>query len=613
MKSLKEKVRLASCTLRKWLKTKEVDCMRKTKKVWRVEKPDRILSYFKMDIIPLTIVTVSGIIYNIGMTAGPYFEGQLAQRLFDIIKGKRTAYDMLSLAAIYLLIILGVQGARCIKRFYVRRFANDTSRGMRRMLYNSLVHKSKSELEQESIGTIMTKAVSDVDACTEGMRKFTTEVFDTGVVLAAYMVMLFFYDWRLALISCSFTPAAYIIAEKLKKVVYRYNSAYKKSAGKLNDATMDRVSNAITYRVYGREQDRNEAYEERLEDYEKRAVWANIWGTTMQPVYNIISMTGAVFIIYLGSRNVLGTGWTNWNIAAFTTFLSCFGKMALKTSKAAKLFNAVQKAQVSWRRIRPLMKDYVTLKDETSIDFSKPMKLKVSRLSFTYPGGQEIIKDISFMAEPGEIIGITGSIASGKSTLGKAFLCESPYDGSITIGDYELTALTEYEHSRMVSYMGHDPELMDGSIEDNICLGREEGADKLLKAVLLDKEVRDMPYGIDTCIGSSGVRLSGGQQARVALARTLMNAGKVLILDDPLSAVDKVTEGEIMENIRSMCGDKIVILISHRLWQFPKLDKVVWLERGRAQAGTHASLMESNTRYARLYEAQAAGGDLDEA
>jgi ATP-binding cassette subfamily B protein len=92
-----------------------------------------------------------------------------------------------------------------------------------------------------------------------------------------------------------------------------------------------------------------------------------------------------------------------------------------------------------------------------------------------------------------------------------------------------------------------------------------------------------------------------------------MNAGKVLILDDPLSAVDKVTEGEIMENIRSMCGDKIVILISHRLWQFSKLDKVVWLERGRAQAGTHASLMESNTRYARLYEAQAAGGDLDEA
>lgn len=587
--------------------------MERDKKIWRVERPDHILSYFKLEIVPLTIVTVSGIIYNIGMIAGPYFEGQLAQRLFDVMKGEKTLYDMMSLAAIYLIVILIVQGTRCIKRFYVRRFANDTSRSMRHMLYNSLVHKGKSELEQESMGTIMTKAVADVDACAEGMRKFTTEIFDTGVVLVAYMVMLFVYDWRLAIISSAFTPIAYLMAEKLKKVVFRYNSAYKKSAGQLNDATMDRVDNAVTYRVYGREQERNEAYEQRLADYERKAIGANIWGNTLQPVYNIISMSGTVFIIYFGSRNVMGTGWSQWNIAAFTTFLSCFAKMALKASKAAKLFNAVQKAEVSWRRIKPLMTGYMELEEKTGIDFLEPMSLEVSHLSFAYPGGQEVIRDVSFNAAPGDIIGITGPVASGKSTLGKVFLCESPYEGSITIGGRELSALTAYERSRAVSYMGHDPELMSGSIRENICLGRVEDIAKVLKATALDKEVGDMPDGIDTHIGGGGVRLSGGQQARVALARTLINGGKVLVLDDPISAVDRATEGEIMESLRSMCQDKIVILISHRLSLFPSLDKVIWIEDGRVQEGTHQYLIMHNTRYRRLYEAQAAGGDLDEA
>lgn len=174
------------------------------KEIRKVEKPDRVRSYFALEAYPLFMVTLSGIIYNIGMTAGPYFEGKLAQRLFDILNGSKTAKDMAGLALIYLFVIFIVQGARCIKRFYVRRFANDTGRNMRHMLYNSLVHKSKAELETESVGAVMTKAVADVDACVEGMRKFTTEIFDTGVVLAAYLAMLFYYDWKLTLISCIF-------------------------------------------------------------------------------------------------------------------------------------------------------------------------------------------------------------------------------------------------------------------------------------------------------------------------------------------------------------------------------------------------------------------------
>ena len=146
--------------------------MSQPKQIEKVTKPDHILSYFKLELWPLLLVTVSGIFYNVGMIAGPYFEGRLAQCLFDIMNGYQTFSAMISLAVTYLAVILAVQLMRCIKRFYVRRFANDTSRNMRHMLYNSLVNMSQEELKQESLGAIMTKAVTDVDACVEGMRKF---------------------------------------------------------------------------------------------------------------------------------------------------------------------------------------------------------------------------------------------------------------------------------------------------------------------------------------------------------------------------------------------------------------------------------------------------------
>ena len=586
--------------------------MNKNRQIKNVAQPDHILSYFKLELWPLTLVSISGIIYNIGMTAGPYFEGRLAQCLFDIMKGNQTSATMISLAITYLAVILIVQLMRCFKRYFVRRFANNTSRNMRHMLYNSLVNMNRAELERENIGTVMTKAVSDVDACVEGMRKFTTEVFDTGIVLIAYTVMLFIYDWRLTLISCAFTPVAYFIAARLKSRITHYNSEYKKSAGRLNSATMDRVSNAVTYRVYGCEPNRDTAYEGHLKDYEKCAVAANLWENTMRPIYNIISMCGVVLIIYFGAKNVLGTGWISWDIAAFTTFLSCFTKMALKSSTAAKLFNAVQKAQVSWIRIKPLMKAYVEPDTTSDMDFSQNTELVVSGMSLRWPGGSQILRDIAFSAHPGQIIGVTGSVACGKSTLGKVFIGEVPYEGSIRVGGRELSSLSEYERSRLISYMGHQPELMSDSIEENIRLGKQQDIISCLRTVCLDGEVMQMPEGTATPVGNGGIRLSGGQQARTALARTLFNARNILILDDPFSAVDRGTEQSIVENMRALSEDKIVLLFSHRLYLFPTFDKVLFLDNGTGIFSDHDELIRSNAVYAELYRAQTGGESYED-
>ena len=569
-------------------------------------RPDRVLDYFRAEWAALAAVTVSGLIYNLGLLAGPWFEGRMAGRLIDVLGGKKTFADMLTLVLCYAASIAVVQGARYVKRFYVRRFANNVNRRMKRVLYGNLVRKSRAELEADGAGSVMTKAISDVDDCAEGMRKFTTEVFDTGVALAAYAAMLLVYDWRLALLSMLFPPISYWIAERMKTVIQRTGAACKEEAGRLSAATLDRAANAVTYRVFGCESQRRADYERELDAYESAAVRANVWNAALPPVYRIISMAGTLLILFFGARNIRGDGWTAWDVAAFTTFLSCFTKLATKSSSAAKLFNAVHKAQVSWRRIRPLMQEVA---EDAPVKTAAPGELRVESAGFAYPGGPRIFEGLTFSAQPGQIVGITGPVACGKSTLGKLPLCEAPYEGSVRLGGRELSQMTAAERTAAVGYLGHSPELFNDTIENNVRMGDAVDVAALLRAVCLDGEVAAMPEGDQSLVGNGGVRLSGGQAQRLALARTLGHPRPLLVLDDPFSALDRATETQIFENLRAMAKDSVVLLISHRLYLFPQMDQVIWMNDGRAEAGTHAELAARIAEYAALAREQEVSGD----
>ena len=567
-------------------------------------RADAIGSYFRLEWLPLLFVTLSGLVYNIGLLAGPWYEGRLAQCLADILGGNASAANMAALVLGYILVMLLVQTARFIKRFYVRRFANNINRRMKGILYAGLVRQSRASLEKEGAGELMTKAISDVDDCVEGMRKFTTEIFDTGVALVGYMVMLLVYDWRLALLSLLFTPVSYVCAARMKKPVQRAGAAYKKAAAELSAATLDRAKNAVTYRVYGCEDAQEARYEAALDGYEQAAVRANVWQAALPPLYLAASNLSVLFILWFGAKNVLGTGWRAWDIAAFTTFLSCFMKTAVKSSKAAKLFNAVQRAEVSWKRIKPMMKTPRALEP---LAIPAAQRVEVSGLSFCYDGGAPIFEGVSFSAQPGDIIGVTGPVACGKSTLGRVFLCERPYGGSVRIGGRELSELSPREAASTVGYLGHDPELWNDTVEENVLCGEAGDAMRFLALTALDGEVRAMEQGLQTVVGSGGVRLSGGQAQRLALARTLAHPRPVLVLDDPFSALDRQTEDEVFARLKACAQDRIVILISHRLYHFPELRQIVFMQDGKADVGTHEALCASVPAYRALYESQTGG------
>lgn len=574
-------------------------------KIEPMKQSDKIINYWKKEKFVVACIIIFGLSFNGSMILGPIYQG----KLIDSIAAGDNLNSVLKLATTYVALIGIIQILRYFKRFYIRRFANSTSSTMRLMIYNNIMNKSISELDNENTGNLMTRVISDVDLCVEGMRKFTTEVFDTGVLMVSYLVTMFAYDIKITALSIVFIPIAMALAEKLKSVIYNYSRDYREKSSEVADITYNVIENSMLYRVTGMETKNRARYNDELLDLQNKAVKANILENSMQPIYNVIAMLGIIMVIYMGGTKVINGGWT---IGNFSTYVAIFTAMAVKASKAAKLFNSVQKSQVSWKRIKPYFTEYKTKDNSTNIN-KDGTTLTVKNLSFSYEEGKgNIIENISFEGKTGEIIGVTGSIASGKSTLGLSLLGLYPYIGSIKIDGKELKDYSEYERSQMISYLGHKTQLLSDTIYNNITLGSNKDITSVLEDVCFDTDLALMPNGKDTLVGNSGIKLSGGQQARIALARTLINKNKIIILDDPFSAVDMKTEEKIIENLKSNYKDSLIILVSHRLAIFNKINKIILLKSDKtADYGTHNELMKKSELYATIFNLQYTEGGVN--
>ena len=560
-----------------------------------IKNPDKIKNYWIKEKKSVILLTLFGILYDVGMVARPIYQG----KLIDALIAKVNFNNLIKLSLTFIFIIGMVQFFRYLKRYYVRQFANATTATMRFMIYNNILHKEEKELNDENMGSLMTKAISDVDVCVEGMRKSTTEVFDTGVLFITYLVTLLQYDVKITLYACIFIPAAVFIAEKMKKIIFKFTKAYRSQLSQVSDITYDRIDNAILYRLYGREADNRVVYEEELEDFEKKAIVANIWENAMQPIYNVIAMGGILFVIIMAGEKVYEGSFT---VGVFSAYISIFTIMAAKASRIARLFNTIQKSSVSWKRIKSFLKEYKEI-DKTRGIISKETKLEIENLYLKYDKSSDyIIKNLNFKARENNIVGITGPIGCGKSTLGRVFLGNINYEGSIKIDNKELRDYSEYERSKIISYMGHDAHLISDTIYNNITMGDDGDISHVLKMVCFDEDLKSMENGIETLVGNGGVRLSGGQQARIALARTLYHKNKILILDDPFSAVDMKTEKNIIDNLRANYGDCLILLISHRLAIFKYLNQIILINEDKTlEYGNHQKLIENSKLYNQLY------------
>ena len=567
-----------------------------------IKQPDQMASYWLCEWPTVLVILLFGVLFNGFASQIMIMQGKLV----DTFVYEKGVQEITRAGSLFLLVVFAIQGMRAVKRYSVRVFANRTMKTMRGQVYQNLLGVDGRDKLQ---GEMINRAILDVDYCVEGMRKVTTEVFDTGVLMTGYFITMLGYQVRITLISCIFIPIAIGIAQVLKVKIVACVKAARSQSSKVSEQTYENLSHMTLYRTYGVGDIYQKRYVEELKQLEKLSVKAEVFENSMQPIYSTIASLGVAAVLYCAG-NLVSQG--IWTIGTFSAYLGIFIALTIKAGKVAKLFNSYQKAVVSWKRVQPYLQPVPKEEAEDCKDKEK-VCLMVRNLSFSYPGDtKQQIKELSFQAQTGTIIGVTGEVASGKSALGLALTGSLPYQGSVCVHGLELRDLTAYQRSKRISYMGHRPMLFSDSIYQNITLGDTLDITSVLMDVCMTEEIKAMPDGQNTLVGNGGIRLSGGQQARIALARALWQPSGLLILDDPFSAVDKTTEKEIMANLRTHYFDRTCILISHRLQFFPTLEHIIFLGKDGIYQGTHEELIKKCPEYATLYCLQETKGGAEQ-
>lgn len=561
---------------------------------------DRLLSYILKYHKQFLITAISGIFFNSAIVLGPIFQGKLLDASVnspDVGGIKRAGLQLIG-------VTLSFQIARFFKRYFVRDMANGMSGDMRIGIMESILYMDLNILERQNPGDMMSTTIGDVDIVVEAVRKTITELWDTWVLMAAYWIALMYYDPKITLIASIPIPLVILMTQLMKKTVHSKSREARLATSKSTIQIRRMVSEVNILRLYGREEAEVERLKERLSYQANRNVVVTILKNGLAPIYASLASVGIILVIFLGGNKVIDG---NWTIGTFTAYISMFTALAVRTTTAAKVFNIQQGAKASWDRVLGLINN----QSQGSIDKAvglKPNRISVEDISFKYPTNDEYaIEDISFEASSGMIVGITGSVGSGKSALALALTGLYDYDGKILLDDVDIKDLDYGQRLATISYMGHDPFLFSDSLKNNITWkdNNVERLDIVLNIASLNKDIENFEKGIDTEVGEKGIKVSGGQKQRIALARALYKDANIIILDDPFSAIDINTEAKIMENLRESTGDKITFIFSHRLDAFKYMDMILVLDEGKiVQRGTHNELINTDGIYSKIVDSQ---------
>lgn len=542
---------------------------------------------------------VGGILYNTVIVLGAVFLGRTIDAAEQVYKNQATVGVFYYNLMLFLGFTLIFQLARYFKRFYMRILVNQMSCDIRAGLLESIFAMPLSALSGEKTGDLMSRIIGDVDAVGASVQTTITELWDTALLMLSYFTVCMLYSPKLTLLASIPIPFALLFALMFRHTLYNLALKSRKAASRINVHLQHNVTGVMLLRLFGLEKADHEQFEHLLKDQYKWQVISSILQSGIGPIYILIANLGVLLVLGLGGQYVINQTWT---IGTFTAYLSMFIAMATRTNVAAKVMNTWHGAKASWDRIfEKLNEENLNNPSEADPAVSIDSEgLSVQALSFSYPfSNEQNIKDISFEAKNGEIIGITGPVGSGKSALAAA-----------------ISGLYTNERNPLIAFMDSSHFIFSDDLLFNITLGRENG--KVDKAVLmaeLSEDITHFESGLHTRLMERGVRISGGQRQRVALARAWAADCHILILDDPFSAIDINMEQKIMKNLRDNIGEKIILLFSHRLSTFDQTDKIILLKKGEiAEQGTHYELCQQNGIYKSIYSAQVfiGGGEHEE-
>lgn len=523
-------------------------------------------------LVPLTI---TGILYDSLMSFIPRIEGDA----INSIKQQNTDLIIKS-ALIFLGLTIFVQINRFLKRYLVRVFSNKMNYLMRNKCFNHMLSLDMAFYEQNKVGDILNKNTTDISDTCESIRKLTTEIFDTVILMIGYIVSYFLLDYKIALMSLPFVLISIIISLLLKKKVYMTTKDYKEYSSEFKDSTLNMLKNEIYFRGMGVNEKYIDQYSKEVDILAKKNVKNLVYKASMESIYSSIGFIGLFFVLYFGLNNVIdGT----YDIGTFTTILTTFVLIANKGSKVGKSFNAYQGLKVTWKRIKPFLEDDIEKEEEYQFNSDG-----LSLIDFSYSYDDFKTPTITYSFNKDEKIGIVGRVHTGKSTLLKSLTGLYEYDGEAKLNGIDLKDLFKSKN-QVISYCPSKESLFKDSIANNIELGRDGNIKEALNSACLT----DSQLDINTEINPTMVNISGGQKQRLMLARSLYHQSNMYLLDNPFSSLERSMSESISNQVLDMNGLFFIVTNDENILK--KLDRIIYLNDGIAKIDTYFNLLKDDS------------------
>lgn len=481
---------------------------------------------------------------------------------------------------------------------------------MRSRLMGHFLKMTPTFFGKYKTGDLMARSTNDLKAIamTAGFGILTL-VDATTFMFMIIAMMGFTISWKLTLAALIPLPLMAVIMNKYGAAIHLRFTKAQDAFGDMNNEVLESIRGVRVIRAFVQERQDAKRFNDRTEDvYEKNMAVTRI-DALFEPTMKILVGTSYTIGLGYGAFLVFENAITLGDLVTFNVYL---GMLIWPMFAVGELINILQRGNASLDRVNEILRYKADVQSpKKPIIVEEVNEIRFKDVSFSYPYTKENqLKIGSLHIEKGETIGVVGKTGAGKTTLFKLMLREYPnIKGELTFSNTPLEQLELNQLREWIGYVPQDQIMFSKSIRENIQFGKKDATDEEIFRVMelahFLEDIKQLPEGLDTEVGESGVTLSGGQKQRVALARAFIKDPEILILDDSLSAVDGKTEAKIIEHLKQERTDKTTLIAAHRLSAVAHADHIIVLEEGKIiEEGTHKELMELGGWYQEQYEQQ---------
>ena len=519
-------------------------------------------------------------------------------------------YEGVTTFFIVLIVILVFQAVVQFANTYLSGWLGQTViRDIRIDLYKHILKLKLKFYDTTPIGQLVTRCISDIETLAEvfsqGLAALAAEILQ----LIAIIVVMFYINWQLTLITLSVFPflifSTYVFKEKIKA---SYNEV-RNAVAKLNTFVQEHVTGMSIVQIFNSEQREFNKFKDINFQHRKSNLKSVKYYSIYFPVAEVLGAIGTGLIVWYGGKNSIG-GYVKGpgELVQFIMFLGMFFR---PIRMIADRFNTLQMGIISTERIIRLLDSKEHISDEGELEISSlEGVIEFKDVHFSYNEGEEVLHGISFRVEKGQSLAIVGATGAGKSSI--INLLNRYYEinaGTVTI---DSTNIKEFRLDSLRENIGvvlQDVFLFSGSVRDNISLGNTSITDQQIweaaEAVGAKKFIELLPQKLDYDVRERGASLSVGQRQLLSFVRAMVYQPKVLVLDEATSSVDSETEHLIQEAIERIMKGRTSIVIAHRLSTIQKADKILVLDKGNVvEEGNHEELLKKEGYYKQLYDMQ---------